>query len=118
MEKDIQKALSLVAGIEEHSKLFPTVDAIRTLSAVLAKLESPQSLPGDPVKTVYLEAIRLLENNDFDGALGKFIDVIKTNRYYDDDGSRRACVAIFQLLGPDHDITQKHRRNFSSALYV
>ena len=54
---------------------------------------------------------------DFDAALEHFIQVIQTHRYYDDDGSRKASVALFNLLGEEHPVTQKHRRTFNMALY-
>ncbi|NTW46814.1 MAG: tetratricopeptide repeat protein, partial [Chlorobaculum sp.] len=45
----------------------------------------------------------------------RFIAVLRDNRYYDDDGSRKACIAIFRLLGEEHEITLKHRRAFDRA---
>ncbi len=35
-------------------------------------------------------------------ALERFIEVIQTDRYYDDDGARKACVALFTLPGNEH----------------
>lgn len=58
------------------------------------------------------------EVKDFYSALSRFIDVIRTDKSYDDNGSRKACIAIFKYLGEDHEITIKHRRDFGSALYV
>jgi len=110
------KAQELVSGIEEHSRHFPAVDAIRTFSALTTKLENPGSLPDGHVKPSYLEALHALGRVDYDKALQKFIEVIRGDRYYDDDGARKACVAIFRVLGEDHETTRKFRREFSSAL--
>jgi putative thioredoxin len=66
---------------------------------------------------LYYSAIQHLTAGDFDTAIGQFIEVIRENRSYDDDGSRKACIAVFKLLGEEHHVTQKHRRDFSSALY-
>ncbi len=92
--------------------------SIRTLSRVLGLAGDPSSLPDSPGKTLYLRALDALRRRDFDAALIEFIGVLKDNRYYDDDGSRKACIAIFKFLGEEHELTQKHRREFSSALYV
>ena len=54
---------------------------------------------------------------NFTGALEMFIEVIKRNRYYDSDGSREACIAIFNLLGEDHETTRTSRSLFSNSLY-
>ncbi|MEK9137552.1 MAG: tetratricopeptide repeat protein, partial [Bacteroidota bacterium] len=78
----------------------------------------PDSLPDDPVKPTYLAALEALATFDYSAALERFIDVIRTNRYYDDDSARKACIAIFRILGEDHEVTRKWRREFSSALYA
>ncbi len=114
---DPDRAAELVAYIEEYSEHFPMVDAIRTFSAIAPKLLHQDSLPEDPVKNGYLAALKELAAFNYDAALEKFINVIRTNRYYDDDGARKACIAIFRILGDDHGVTQRRRREFSSALY-
>jgi putative thioredoxin len=117
LDSNPEKALMLVEGIEEHSEFYPMADAVRTIGMLLRKLSEPFLLEENVVKATYLEATAALARNDFDGALEKYIEVLRANRYYDDDGSRKACVAIFRVLGDDHPATQKHRRAFSSALY-
>lgn len=114
---DPDRAAELVAGIEEYSEHFPMVDAIRTFSSLSSKLLHPDRLAEDPAKADYLAALKELTAFNFDAALEKFIEVIRTSRYYDDDGARKACIAIFRVLGDDHGVTQKRRREFSSALY-
>ena len=39
------------------------------------------------------------------------------DRTLDDDGARKACVALFKILGEKHPVTKKYRRRFSMALY-
>lgn len=112
------KALELVDGIEADSKHFGVVDAIRTFAGLTAKLEHPERLPGSPVREGYLAALQALARFSYAAALEGFIGVIRGDRYYDDDGARKACVAIFRMLGEEHEITQRYRREFSSALYV
>jgi putative thioredoxin len=112
-----KKAVEMVEGIEEHSKNFPLVDAIRNFAALMEKLNHPDSLAESEMKPLYLEAIRALADHEYEKALEGFIEVIRADRYYDEDGSRRACIAIFKLLGEEHATTQTYRRSFSSALY-
>jgi putative thioredoxin len=110
-------AIAIVAGLDEGSPHFQKVDAIRTFGSMLEKLSQPERLPEDPAKPHYLAALRALARFEYDAAVQNFIAVIRTNRYYDDDGARKACIAIFRLLGDEHDVTHKRRREFSSALY-
>jgi putative thioredoxin len=115
--QDRSRALDLVRNIEQHSVHYPLADAIRTISDLVGKMEHPENLPQDVVKTTYLAAIYDMKEKEFDAALDKFIDVIRMNRYYDDDGARKACIAMFKLLGEENDVTKRHRRDFSSALH-
>ncbi len=112
------RALELVKGIEENSEGFPMADAIRTIVHLMAKAALAPELVEDNVRDSYRAAISMLVNQEFNGALTGFIDVIRRNRYYDDDGSRKACLAIFRILGEEHEITRRHRREFGSALNV
>lgn len=117
LEENHKEALNLVEEIELDSEQFEIVEAIRAFSGLMDKADEPEHLPAADVKAEYLEAILALKKRDFPLALEKFISVIKKDRYYDDDGSRKACIAIFKLLGEDHETTQRYRREFSSALY-
>jgi putative thioredoxin len=111
------RASELVAGMEEDSEWFPDVDAVRTFAEMARKLHDA-TLPEDPVRPLYTEAIAAMISGHYETALARFIEVIRWNRPYDDDGSRRACIAIFHFLGQDHEITGKYRRDFSGALNV
>jgi len=94
------------------------IESIRAISRLLVLKTEPSALPDFPGRSYYINAIEALANRDFDASLRAFIGVLKENRYYDDDGSRKACIAIFKYLGEEHELTQKYRREFSSALYV
>jgi putative thioredoxin len=110
-----QEAHSLIQNIDDH-QFNEQVESLKTITRLLQL--SADALPEKPIKVIYLEAIALLKNQQFDKALQKYIDVIRDDRYYDDDGARKACIAIFKFLGEENEFTQKYRREFSSALYV
>jgi len=92
-------------------------EAVKTIARLLSLANRPDELPDEPGHTAYLEALSALTERDFEQAIALFINVIQTNRFYDDDGARKACVALFTLLGSDHDVTGKYRRTFDRALY-
>jgi putative thioredoxin len=93
-------------------------DAIRTFATLTGKLAHVEELPDRPVKGEYIEALRALARGMHEEALKRFIEVIRQDRYYDDDGARKACVAIFKVLGDESEVTRTYRREFSSALFV
>lgn len=118
LETQPERALELVRGLEEDAKDFPMVDAIRTVAGLTEKLAGAHALPGGPAAQMYRDGLHALARFDHERALQHFIAAIRADRYYDDDGARKACVAIFKMLGEDHEITRAYRREFSSALYA
>lgn len=111
-------ALRLVESAELSNGIIELANAISTISNLFEYLNKKDELPDDKVKELYLDAINQLHQKNYDKALEKFIDVIRENKSYNDEGARKACVAIFKLLGEQHPTTLKYRREFSSALYI
>jgi putative thioredoxin len=77
----------------------------------------PAELDEGPMKERYLSAAMDLERRDFDAALGSLLEVLQKDRYYDDDGARRAIVALFLLLGEQDPAVRKYRPAFNRSLY-
>ncbi|MDH7516634.1 MAG: tetratricopeptide repeat protein, partial [Bacteroidota bacterium] len=112
---DPRKAAEIVAPIEPGSKYEEVAEAVRTYADLLATDES--TLPDAPVRPLFVQALRAYRTGDFDEALEKFIEVIRRDRWYHEDAARKACISVFKLLGEDHEITLKHRKDFNRSLY-
>jgi putative thioredoxin len=110
------RALADDADIADPA-LRQTREAVQTLTRLLQLNGQADDLPDGPGHDAYRAAIDALGEQDFDSALERFIEVVRTHRDYDDDGARRACVALFTLLGTDPPAPQAHRRTFDMALY-
>jgi len=110
------QTLAEAANVSDPT-LRQTRNSVQTLARLLNLADDPSDLSEDGVKDTYLQGIEALSERNFDAALDQFIDVVRTNRDYDDDGARKACIALFTLLGEDHPVTQDHRRTFDMALY-
>jgi len=116
--KDPTRAQALAEASEVADPSLRQVrDAVQTLTRLLELHEDPSALPEDDGREDYIAGIEALAEQDFDAALDHFIDVVRTHRDYDDDGARKACIALFTLLGEQHPTTQAHRRTFDMALY-
>ena len=115
---DYTKAVEKVKGINPASDYAQTAEAIGTLAELFELREHVDLLPEASVKEDFLAALEHLYARDFDAALTKFIEVLQIRRSYHDEIAKKACVAIFNFLGQEHEISQKHRRDFSSALYA
>jgi putative thioredoxin len=118
LSSDHRKAAAAVECIGADSDAYPIAESIRTVSRLFDYAEAPEALPDAPPKPAYLSAIEHLKNADFEAALSGFIEVVKVARQYDDDGARKACLAIFKFLGDDHELTREYRSRLASALYV
>ena len=117
LTSDSVQAIKLIESINVGSKYFEAAEAIRTIELVFQHINEPRSLPEDGVKDSYLNAIREIKANNFERAITEFIQIVQKNRNYDNDGARKICVSIFNILGNDNPITKKHRRALSSALF-
>jgi putative thioredoxin len=108
-----EEAIALSASLEYEPEFAELAETAKVIGRVIAMNE--ESLPDDTVKADYLAASGALKRQNFDAALAGFIEIIKRNRQYDDDGSRKACVAIFRYLGEEHEITRKYRKPFDRS---
>lgn len=90
---------------------------IGTLAKLATGSRENIDLPDEAGRDAYSKGMSAVASANWDAALQAFIEVIQQNRYYDDDGSRKACIAIFNVLGPTHELTRKHRRMFDMVLY-
>ena len=114
--EDPARAAELVSGGAFAGPGFIQVEeAVKTVARLYAL--PAEDLPDGEGRDAYGEAVAALKRKDFAGALERFIEVIQKDRYYDDDGARKACVAVFTLLGDAHPAVRQHRRTFDMALY-
>ena len=111
-------ALKLIDPVEVSTENTELTESIKLIGELFEKESNPDELPESPTKENYLNAIKELKSKNFDSSLKLFIDTIRNDRQYDDDGSRKACIAIFKYLGEDHETTLEFRKDFGSALYI
>ena len=116
MDHIISSLFITQADIDGNLANIELAEAINTLAELLNRNE--KYFADAEVKEKYLSAINDIRKQKFDSALAELIEIIRSDRNYDDDGARKACIAIFKYLGEENEITLKHRREFGSALYV
>ena len=117
MQDDVGQAAAMVDPVTLGSPHYDEAEAIRALASMFARAEDPGNLPEGPVKGAYVQAFGSARSGDFEAALEGLIDVVRRDRRYDDDGARKGCIAIFNLLGNEHELTRKFRSALSRALY-
>lgn len=115
--EDSQKALELISGEEETNDSGEVISAIKTIADLLSDSKNSE-LEESPTKNLYLEAVNHLKEKRFDLSLEKFIEIIKTDRFFGDDIARKSCIAIFKYLGEESEISKVYRKDFGRALYI
>jgi len=114
---DPDNAVELINDVEETSDNSEIISSINTLAELLN--DSKNSTKAEsPAKNLYHEAVNYLKEKKYDQSLEKFIEIIKTNRFYENDIARKACIAIFKFIGEENEVTLKYRRDFGRALYI
>lgn len=72
--------------------------------------------PEDSETRYLLGALQVL-SEDYPNALDQFIELLKRDRKYKDDSARKALLAIFNLLGAEHELVTRYRRQMFRYLH-
>jgi putative thioredoxin len=78
-----------------------------------------QALAGKPEDSAVryrLGATQLLAGNH-EAALENFLYILQHDRQFNDDAGRKALLAVFELLGSEHELTGQYRRRMFTALH-
>ena len=115
--QDADRAAELANNAASDIRFMKIADAIVQLAQSKNRHNASGDIEDEAGKNEYLEASRALDAGELDKALESIIEVLKVNRYLDDDGARKMGIAVFSLLGQDHALTRKYRRTFDMWLY-
>lgn len=96
---------------DDFSKIAPLKSVIE-----LTRFTNEEADESD-VSKLFLQGCKELQNRDFKAALDSFLEVVKKDRAYKDDGARKAMVAIFGMLGNSDPLTIEYRSKLSSVIF-
>ena len=116
--------LIVLDRLEEGEKLLATmknaapeyanqVQALQTLSQFkhLINISTDSKLDAE-----FTEGINHAVGGNYESALAIFLEIIKQNRQYREDGARKAMLAIFNWLGVEHPLSRQYRQKLMIVL--
>ncbi|MFW5844985.1 MAG: tetratricopeptide repeat protein [Planctomycetota bacterium] len=100
----------LPGGAELAEQLEPLVD-IHMDRMAYANVD-PESLGGQ-----YARALGAITREDWDAALGLLLDIVRTDKSWENGKARQRMVDVFGILGKGHPIAEEYRSQLAMALY-
>jgi putative thioredoxin len=102
-----KEADRLIARLKLQGGAAANVNALREKvkaepKNVAAKYELAQALAGA---------------EQYEEALKEFLDLVRTDRNFQDDGARKAMLQIFEVLGPNDPLTDRYRSELAKVLF-
>jgi putative thioredoxin len=76
-----------------------------------------QQNPGD-VDSRYELGLALAAGGLYEDALREFLEVVTRDRTRKGEAARKSILDIFQILGPEHPLTQQYRPKLASTLFA
>lgn len=115
---DIETASKLMGSVAEATKYEIEKEAIETITH-LKDIADGKASPEGKNETAqrYKQAAKAVFSNNYEEAVQILLEIMMADRSFDEDGARKACVALFKFLGEKHPVSQSYRRRFSMALY-
>ena len=119
------------AGALELLERIPaTADQSREADALIARLklqegaaqseaelrEALKTNPNDLEAKFGLAQV-LAAKGAYEDALRQYLDIVKTDRTFRDDGARRGMIQIFDALGSEDPLTDKYRTELAKVLF-
>ncbi|MFC2114543.1 thioredoxin [Bacteroidota bacterium] len=108
-------AFELVKDIPEYSPYFLIAESIISYRELITIQE--KNIPEGPFKDKLVAAIKALKDDKLDDVFTNLINIVMINKEFMNEIARRGCVALFLLLGPDHEMSKTYRKRFDMSLY-
>ncbi|MGC9527097.1 MAG: tetratricopeptide repeat protein [Limnospira sp.] len=112
---EIEGAKKLLSTIrEDNRQYYSKARALENLCEFRAIAENPGE---DELDRLFSQACRHTLKEEYEQALSLFLKVVGISRKYREDGARKAMLTVFELLGDEHPLTPKYRKQLMLQLY-
>ena len=112
-EADVAK--EMVQMIQAYSHYFKDAESIINYADFISIKE--EDIEEGSFKEKMKTAIEAAKHQDYDKVFDNLITIVMINKKFMDEVARKTCVALFLILGTNHEMTEKYRRRFDMSLY-
>ena len=118
------------AALEHLEKISLVDDARKEADRLIARLKLQsgagenesalrEKVNADPknlaVRSELAQALASAEK--YEEALKEFLDIVRADRNFQDEGARKAMLQIFEVLGSEDPLTDKYRSELAKVLF-
>jgi putative thioredoxin len=123
---DTESAQALLDSLDEEGSKIDAAIKLRAeikLAAQLADLpdigEIEQRLAQNPLdlEALLYKSRHLTAHGDYDEAMACLLNIMRTDRSFEDDVGRTSLLELFDLLGGEHPSVQTYRRKLFTLLH-
>jgi putative thioredoxin len=106
-------AVQYIENINLDHKYYDDAQHVRNISRFLVSEYKDNSEAAKLMKEAKFDILE----NDFESGIEKIIAVNKFDKSYQDDLPRLTAIALFEILGKNHELTKNYRKTFDMVLY-
>lgn len=121
----VDEGLTVLQKIPEGTREWSVAEALiataqfRQEAAGQSEAELRSKVEVDPndVASRYALASLLAAEQQYEAALTEFLEVVRRDRQYKDDGARKAMLALFTTIGEEQPLTRTYRQKLANVLF-
>lgn len=99
------------------SKDYGSALNLMLLVNTIINIDKENSFSDNPLDAAYNRAIRLIVKGNYPAAMDGLIDIVRENKNYHNGEPRLILLALFDLFGENHPLTQQYRQELVSILF-
>lgn len=120
-DEAMQVLSDIPEGVRERTiadTLLATVE-FRKFAANQHEPDLRAKIEADPndIASRYALGSLLVTEERFLEALDEFLEIVRRDRAFNDDGARKAMLALFTIIGEDQDVTRTYRQKLANVLF-
>lgn len=99
------------------SQEYAHMELLKPLLEALLPIKTIQVTSEDPLEATYHNALKLLMRGNLPAGMDGLIDILRQDKHYHNEEARKVLLALFEVLGNNHPLTQQYRRELAMVLF-